>query len=82
MSFTFGYRLQSVCIHVWTAACAAEADRPATQLGCWLPQMKLCSLKRMPWLCVYWYSLSSALQLKVPWVPSTDPHLPSFSGVN
>jgi hypothetical protein len=39
-------------------------------------------LKMMLWLWVYWYSVSRALQLKLPWLPSTDPHLPSFSGVN
>jgi glutathione S-transferase len=31
---------------------------------------------------VYWYSVSSGAQLKVPCVASTEPHLPSFSGVN
>jgi hypothetical protein len=31
---------------------------------------------------VYWYSVSSGAQLKVPCVASTEPHFPSFSGVN
>ena len=74
--------MQRFVIHVWTAVVAALEDRPAIQLGCWLPQTKLCSLKRMPWLCVYWYSVSRDVQLKVPCEGSTEPHLPSFSGVN
>src|ERR1700760_3410374 len=44
--------------------------------------MKLCSLNAMPFVCVYWYSLSRELQLKEPCVGWTEPHLPSFSGVN
>jgi hypothetical protein len=52
INFTFGYRWQKFVIHVCTAVVAALEDKLATQLGCWLPQMKLCCLKMMPWLCV------------------------------